>query len=35
MKKIMLTNHAVALGAYEAGIRVVSSYRNAKAAEIS
>ena len=35
MKKIMLTNHAVALGAYEAGVRVVSSYPGTPSTEIT
>lgn len=35
MKKLMLTNHAVALGAYEAGVRVVSSYPGTPSTEIT
>lgn len=35
MKKLMLTNHAVALGAYEAGVKVVSSYPGTPSTEIT
>lgn len=35
MKKLMLTNHAVALGAFEAGTKVVSSYPGTPSTEIT
>ncbi|MFW5780315.1 MAG: indolepyruvate ferredoxin oxidoreductase subunit alpha [Bacillota bacterium] len=35
MKKMMLSNHAVAQGAYEAGVRVVSSYPGTPSTEIT
>lgn len=35
MKKLMLTNHAVALGAFEAGVKVVSSYPGTPSTEIT
>lgn len=35
MKKLMLSNHAVALGAYESGVRVVSSYPGTPSTEIT
>ena len=35
MKKLLLGNHAVARGAYEAGVRVVSSYPGTPSTEIT
>ena len=35
MKKLMLGNEAVARGAYEAGVRVVSSYPGTPSTEIT
>lgn len=35
MKKLMLTNHAIARGAYEAGVKVVSSYPGTPSTEIT
>lgn len=35
MKELMLTNHAVARGAYEAGVRVLSAYPGTPSTEIA
>ena len=35
MKKLMLTNEAVARGAYEAGVKVISSYPGTPSTEIT